>query len=203
MTEAPAAAARRTETRQRLVDVGLELFAQRGYDEVTTAEIAAAAGVTQRTLFRHFASKLDLLFADADQATDDFTELLYRQPPGPVTDAVLAAIAEQEQSMPLDERAAVVARIVNDTPSLEDARRGYERRFEQTLAEWIAQRHAVAPDNFDVRVLAAVLVAARRACVNEWQRSAGVASVVPLARRALAAIDDEALSFAPMEASEH
>ncbi|MEM9516817.1 MAG: helix-turn-helix domain-containing protein [Actinomycetota bacterium] len=195
MTGATTAALRRIETRQRLIEVGLELFAERGYDDVTTEEIAAAAGVTQRTLFRHFASKLDLLFADADVATDQFTEMLYRQPPGPITDAVLAAIAEQERSVPLDENAAVVARIVSETPSLEEARRGYESRFEQTLAEWIAQRHAVEPDNFDVRVLAAVLVAARRACVNEWQASPGVGSVVPLAERALAAIDDEALSF--------
>ncbi|MEM8620101.1 MAG: TetR/AcrR family transcriptional regulator [Actinomycetota bacterium] len=197
MTESPTTGVRRTNTRQRLFDVGLELFARRGYDDVTTEEIAAAAGVSQRTLFRHFASKLDLLFADADVATDEFTELLYRQPPGPVTDAVLAAIAEQQRSLPLDETAAIVARIVNETPSLEEARRGYERRFEQTLAEWIAQRHAVRPDNFDVRVLAAVLVAARRVCVNEWQAATGVGSVVPLASRALSAIDDEALSFSP------
>lgn len=199
MTDAPATAVRRTETRQRLIEVGLELFAERGYDEVTTEEIAAAAGVTQRTLFRHFSSKLDLLFADADAATDEFTEMLYCQPPGPVTGALLAAIAEQERTMPMDESAALVARIVNATPSLEQARRGYESRFEQTLAEWIAQRHGVDADNFDVRLLAAMLVAARRVCVDHWQQSPGRGSVVPLAERALAPIDDESLSFARLD----
>ena len=40
----------------------MELFRKRGYDRTTAAEIAARAGVTERTFFRHFPDKLDVLF---------------------------------------------------------------------------------------------------------------------------------------------
>ena len=45
---------KREATRHRLLDAGLRLFAERGYHAVTAAEIADAAGVTERTFFRHF-----------------------------------------------------------------------------------------------------------------------------------------------------
>ena len=48
--------------RRRLQEAALELYGQRGYDQATTAEIAAKAGVTERTFFRHFADKREVLF---------------------------------------------------------------------------------------------------------------------------------------------
>ena len=54
----------REATRERLLDAGQRLFAERGYDRTTAAEIAAAAGVTERTFFRHFATKTDLVMTN-------------------------------------------------------------------------------------------------------------------------------------------
>ena len=48
--------------RQRLQQAAVELFGERGYDQTTTAEIAARAGVTERTFFRHFPDKREALF---------------------------------------------------------------------------------------------------------------------------------------------
>ncbi|MCW6513191.1 TetR/AcrR family transcriptional regulator [Lichenifustis flavocetrariae] len=48
----------------------MELFQQQGYDATTTAEIAARAGVTERTFFRHFADKREALF-DGEEAFRD------------------------------------------------------------------------------------------------------------------------------------
>ncbi|HWT95427.1 MAG TPA: TetR family transcriptional regulator, partial [Solirubrobacteraceae bacterium] len=45
------------DARARLQDAAEDLVAERGFDAVTAAEIAAAAGVTERTFFRHFADK--------------------------------------------------------------------------------------------------------------------------------------------------
>ena len=56
--------ARADRTRERLLTAALELFAERGYDATTAGEIAARAGVTEMTFFRHFPSKASLLVDD-------------------------------------------------------------------------------------------------------------------------------------------
>lgn len=53
---------REKDARTRLRQVALELFRERGYDRTTTAQIAALAGVTERTFFRHFPDKREVLF---------------------------------------------------------------------------------------------------------------------------------------------
>jgi AcrR family transcriptional regulator len=50
------------DSRGRLQEAALALFAARGFDQTTAAEIAARAGVTERTFFRHFADKREVLF---------------------------------------------------------------------------------------------------------------------------------------------
>jgi len=58
------------DARRRLAQAALELFSERGYDATTTAEIAARAGVTERTFFRHFPDKREVLF-DGEAAFRD------------------------------------------------------------------------------------------------------------------------------------
>ena len=55
------------DARRRLREAAVELFDERGYDATTTAEIAAKAGVTERTFFRHFPDKREALF-DGEEA---------------------------------------------------------------------------------------------------------------------------------------
>ena len=50
------------DVRARLRGAALELFRDRGYDRTTAAEIAGRAGVTERTFFRHFPDKREVLF---------------------------------------------------------------------------------------------------------------------------------------------
>jgi len=50
------------DVRTRLQGAALELFRERGYDRTTAAEIAARAGVTERTFFRYFPDKREVLF---------------------------------------------------------------------------------------------------------------------------------------------
>src|SRR5262245_61276346 len=53
----PPAGATPTETQRRILDAALALFAERGYDGVSTAQIAARAEVAEKTLFANFGSK--------------------------------------------------------------------------------------------------------------------------------------------------
>ena len=48
--------------RGRLEEAALELYSERGFDQTTVAEIAERAGLTERTFFRHFADKREVLF---------------------------------------------------------------------------------------------------------------------------------------------
>ena len=54
------------DARGRLVQAAFELYGERGFEQTTVAEIAKRAGLTERTFFRHFADKREVLFAGAD-----------------------------------------------------------------------------------------------------------------------------------------
>ena len=56
--------------RGRLAQAALTLYAERGFDHTTVAEIARLAGLTERTFFRHFADKREVLFYGTDMARD-------------------------------------------------------------------------------------------------------------------------------------
>lgn len=57
-------------TAGRLQQAAFELYTERGYDQTTVAEIAASAGLTERTFFRHYADKREVLFEGSDRFRD-------------------------------------------------------------------------------------------------------------------------------------
>jgi AcrR family transcriptional regulator len=80
--------------RQRLERAALDLFAERGYDATTVAEIADRAGLTKSTFFRHFADKREVLFGGQDLLAELFTEAIRNAPPGAGPAGCLAAALE-------------------------------------------------------------------------------------------------------------
>ncbi len=67
---------RRTTTPDHITDVAIELFTARGFDEVSVDDVAAAAGIARRTLFRYYASKNAILWGDFDAHLALLQELL-------------------------------------------------------------------------------------------------------------------------------
>jgi len=79
----------------RLAQAALELFAQRGYEQTTVAEIAERAGLTARTFFRYFADKREVLFAGSSELQDRLVAALESAPADATAmEAVAAALDE-------------------------------------------------------------------------------------------------------------
>src|SRR5437764_4630484 len=80
-------------SRGRLAQAAMELYGERGFDQTTVAEIAARAGLTERTFFRHFADKREVLFAGSGQLQDLLVQTVADAPASasPI-DAVAAGI---------------------------------------------------------------------------------------------------------------
>ena len=78
------------DARGRLEQAALELYGERGFEQTTVAEIAERAGLTERTFFRHFADKREVLFAGAD-ALQDLLVSTVADAPGPAAPIDAAA----------------------------------------------------------------------------------------------------------------
>jgi AcrR family transcriptional regulator len=68
--------------RHRLQEAALKLYQTRGYEDTTAADIAAEAGVTQRTFFRHFPDKREVLFGGEDEFISTLTNAVKNVPHG-------------------------------------------------------------------------------------------------------------------------
>ncbi|MGZ8649399.1 MAG: TetR family transcriptional regulator [Solirubrobacteraceae bacterium] len=86
------------DARGRLGQAAMELYAERGYEQTTVAEIAQRAGLTARTFFRYFADKREVLFAGSDALGDRLVAALDAAPasatPLGAVAAALGAVAE-------------------------------------------------------------------------------------------------------------
>jgi AcrR family transcriptional regulator len=81
------------DARGRLVEAAMALYAERGFDQTTVADIAARAGLTERTFFRHFADKREVLFSGSSRLEDVLVGTVINAPPGTAPmDAVAAAL---------------------------------------------------------------------------------------------------------------
>jgi AcrR family transcriptional regulator len=98
------------EARERMIGAAMELFAERGFAQTTAGDIAERAGVTERTFFRYFADKREVLFDGSETMTKT------------AHDAILAAPADRT---PLD---AALAGVVAAGELLEDRREHAVRR---------------------------------------------------------------------------
>ena len=81
------------DARQRLEEAAFALFVEKGYDETTVAEIATRAGLTERTFFRHFTDKREVLFGGAAVLEGIVVAAIADAPPGATPiDAVASAL---------------------------------------------------------------------------------------------------------------
>ncbi|GFG54172.1 TetR family transcriptional regulator [Mycolicibacterium agri] len=102
----PAQTARSERTREALRQAAVVRFLAQGVEETSAEQIAADAGVSLRTFYRHFASKHDLLFADYDAGLQWFRAALAERPPD---EPIIESVGEAILARPYDDWA--VAKI--------------------------------------------------------------------------------------------
>ncbi|MET9777523.1 TetR family transcriptional regulator [Streptomyces sp. NPDC006367] len=168
---------RKQHTRDTLLRTALELFTERGYEETTVDDIAGAAGVSQRTFFRYFATKEEAAFFVARLAESHFVDAVRRRPPGEAPlDALRGALAESwdtigeavEQVVPLDLHMRFY-REIESTPALLAAHLRRANELEEEIARVVAAREGLGVDTDPrPRVVVAVFGAVMRVTERIW-----------------------------------
>ena len=185
-TSLPAAGLRerkKRKTRDTIVSVAAELFAQQGYEKTTIAEIADAAEVSPRTIFAYFPSKEDILFCDFPEMEERLAQALRERPEGATA---LDALREFIVGSLVPDRAGLVRKsIVASDEALQRSVRARLAVLEELMVGAIAEDLHAGPDDIRPRIVAAALTAAFTAVHDP------AASPVPKSpEEAMAKIDD-------------
>src|SRR3954462_9656660 len=109
--------------REGIAATARRLFADRGFDAVTVSEVAAAADVSEKTVFKHFATKEDLAFAGREDGIAQFVTALAERPPGSSVLDVFRAMTHTVLDVFVaggDEDLLTVAKIIRGSRALQE-----------------------------------------------------------------------------------
>jgi AcrR family transcriptional regulator len=188
---------RRRSTHETLRREALAQFASKGFANVTVSELAQAAGVTERTFFRHFPTKEAVLFQDYETQLEWLADALARRPAAEsLFDAVLASVQSFPHDLELVRQAAMARSALISAERVANHLRVVQSSFANVLTEFIRTRHPDVPDiDLVSQVAGAALAAALVVAVEKWGRDgcAGdlgeiVAASVGVVRSGLAAL---------------
>ena len=131
----------------RLAQAALELFHEHGFDQATAAGIAARAGVTERTFYRHFVDKREVLFSGSGQLQDLLVEQVASADPGlSPLDAVCAALgAAGPFFAERREQARLRQRVIAANPELQERELIKLARLSVALADVLRRRGVADP----------------------------------------------------------
>jgi AcrR family transcriptional regulator len=176
---------KKQKTRDTIIKVALELFAERGYEQTTIAEIADAAEVSPRTIFAYFPCKEDILFCDLPEIQARLAQALEQRPEGvTAVDTLRDFVLESPVIGPNE---LIRKRIVASEETLRRNERARQAPFEQMMLEAIAKDLNTGADDIRPRIAAAAVIAAFSA-VRERDPCTPLEPVSP--EYAMAILDD-------------
>jgi len=158
-------------TRDRLLTAALELFAERGYDGTSVSEIAARAGVTEMTFFRHFPAKASLLVDDPYDPV--IGAAIRRQPSGldPISRAAEGIRSAWRQLPPPPvEEVRVRLRIVARTPALRASMAGGTAATEAVITDALTSGKT---GRSEALIAAGAVMGALNTALLEWSLTDG------------------------------
>jgi AcrR family transcriptional regulator len=164
---------KRDETRDRIHTAAMRLFEERGFEQVSVGQIAAAAGVSVPTFYAHFASKDQVVIVPIPERV--ISAVIAEQPPDlPDAERVRRAVHAFFARYAGEDRDALLARwrMIARTPALRGRSAEYERTHAALAAAALAgdaEPRGVSP----VQVVAAATLAAATSAVLAWAESDG------------------------------
>jgi len=156
--------AKKRATRQRIYEVGLSLFRERGYDDVSVNEITELAGTAKGTFFNYFATKADLLAAWYEDA---HTPVDADPRHGPL--ALTEALLNQQRTLVEAEPRLLEAKFAleGQNQAIVEAEQRSDRHLRDLLAESFALHH---PQHHVSSVsLADIMVTTMTGAAREWR----------------------------------
>lgn len=163
-------------TRQLIADTARRLFAERGFESVTVAEIARAAEVAPATVFNYFPTKEDLFYSRLEAFQDDLLAAIRdRRPDQSVLDAFAAFLFSERGGLAMkapggDEEATArirsVTRVITGSPALLARERQVFDHYARDLAALLAEETGAEPGDVVCRVVANALLGLHRALID-------------------------------------
>jgi AcrR family transcriptional regulator len=165
MSETGLRERKKQRTRQAIGEAAFRLFEERGFENVTVAEVARAADVSEGTVFNYFPTKEDLVLGDAESLDEDFLRAISARAPGEsVLDAVRThtlATASRMREAPAATRLAFRT-VLQGAPSVRARWRDGSRVQEEKLAALLASETSAETGDASPFVVAGVLGLLRR-----------------------------------------
>ena len=182
---------KRRATRDALRQTALQRFGDRGFDDVTVAEIAAEVGVTERTFYRHFPTKEAVLFQDYQNRLDWFAAALEVRPRSEsVFDAVRAAVRSFPHDIEIVRQAAMLRTSLISGDRVADHLRVVQASFAAVITDFVRDRR---PGDPDIDLLASVagtaIAAALVSAVEVWGLGGCAEDVDLVVSRAMALVE--------------
>lgn len=167
--------ARKVETRRALIDAALELFADPGYDNSTTDDIAARAGVSPRTFFRYFPTKEDVLFFGEYDFIHSFSGVFLAQPDdvGDYEAMVASFMALAPGIERLRRRIRLYQRAIASSARLRGRQQDHHAANAAIVAQAVADRRGLAHPNQGCELLAVVGLAVLQRSLDLWAGRSG------------------------------
>lgn len=156
-------------TRSQLVDTARRLFAERGFEAVTVADIAAEAEVAESTVFNYFATKEDLFFDGLEAFEEQLITAVEGRAEGvSVLEAFRDLVVEGSAGLASAGRikgVALASRLIGESTSLRRKELEIVANYTEALAELLAEETGPG-DEIEPRVVANALMATHRVIVH-------------------------------------
>lgn len=165
---------KRRQTHQRIAEVGLSSFLAKGYEATTLEEIAAAAGISRRTLFYYFKSKDDILLAHLSGYADILkSAILENASAAAPLDLVRATLVDLSTTRFQSYQTIAFARLIRESEILCARRLARYAQLEQALHEALCILWPDEQRRDGLRLVAMVSIGTLRLAADKWLEQNG------------------------------